>query len=631
VVTDNFNFFIPVEIVKGSKPGQEMKIKGVCSSEVEDTDGEVLVPAGYDITPLLTSGFLNYNHQANKDASAIIGEPTKAEIRNDGKDLYIEGFLYSDSEEAKKVYKLAQVLEKNSPNRRLGFSIEGKALERDPLNEKRITKAKITGVAITPMPKNPNTLMNIVKGEYAEAFVELDKEEEKEMDKAMTAAMGEGVTSKESVDGGVKKFETLQKDIKNSTLKKSDVYDRIIEKYSLADNVEKAQKIYQLTLDFNKKLYNMEGNEVLSKALDNTFAFIDEHINILKSQVETKESETVADDLKKSEGLAEVGDVVNKNAENGGEIAPLSAQSGVAVAKSDEADVVKSEGLDSVFEKSLTTFIKSEIEKGNTADSIVDGMVMKGMDAEFCSTLVKGCVEEMSALKENGGETSTLQKGEEGTAVKGTEETITLEGQALKPAVLQEDFDKTLELVKGEMQTSFQKGQIDFATRLQSKFEAFGNIVKSLKDEINLVKGENKTTKDSLGTLQTENEQLKKSLSDAQGAIEGFAKTPHPLKSVVTAKAVEKFENQNIQKSQTSAQVRVLDLNDKAHAEYLLDTLTNEFQKATKSGSIEKSDTNDPLGNAVMDLAMTRKISNRSLQDIDTVLTGLNIKVVNNE
>lgn len=164
-LVEEFSFFIPATFEKGKGKNELMRIKGIASSLAEDTDGETLDPAGFDLTPLLTKGFFNWDHQAKKTASAIIGEPDFAKIVNNGKQLYVEGFLYADSSEAQATYDLAVVLEKNSPTRRLGFSIEGQVIEKDPLNPKWIKKARITSIAITPMPKNPNTLLQVMKGE----------------------------------------------------------------------------------------------------------------------------------------------------------------------------------------------------------------------------------------------------------------------------------------------------------------------------------------------------------------------------------------------------------------------------------------------------------------------------------
>lgn len=174
----NFNFWVPLEISKGKdKKGEEvMRIGGIASTGHEDSDEETLETAGFDVKPLLKSGFLNYHHMQKSDPSAIIGEPTKAEITKKG--LYIEGTLYKDSPMAKKVYELAQLLEKSSSTRRLGFSIEGKATERDPMNPKRIIKASITGCAVTFSPKNSHTLAEIIKGDVESEPLEYDYTEE---------------------------------------------------------------------------------------------------------------------------------------------------------------------------------------------------------------------------------------------------------------------------------------------------------------------------------------------------------------------------------------------------------------------------------------------------------------------
>lgn len=161
----NFKFYLPVDFIKKGKDkaGNDiMRIKGVASTLDEDLDGQVLNPNGFDLDYFMNNGFLNWHHMGTKDPQALIGEPTKAEIINN--ELHIEGILYPFSETAKKVYELAEQLQNSPSKRRLGFSIEGKTIEEDPLNKNYIKKAKITGMAITPMPKNPSTFLDIMKG-----------------------------------------------------------------------------------------------------------------------------------------------------------------------------------------------------------------------------------------------------------------------------------------------------------------------------------------------------------------------------------------------------------------------------------------------------------------------------------
>lgn len=180
----DMNFFLPVDFekAKDKKTGKEiMKIKGIASTMDQDSEGEILEPIGFDLSRFMKIGFLNWNHQAKNagakgGAEAIVGEPTLAKITPKG-ELYVEGQLYSGHPLATSIWNLAEILEKNNSKRKLGFSIEGKALERDPMNPKRITKALLTGLAITHVPVNTNTYLDLVKGEQKDDFIEVEIEE----------------------------------------------------------------------------------------------------------------------------------------------------------------------------------------------------------------------------------------------------------------------------------------------------------------------------------------------------------------------------------------------------------------------------------------------------------------------
>jgi len=177
---NKFNFWVECDIEKGGQSGKdEMIVRGIASTADKDADQETLEPVGYILDRFLEYGFINYNHLGKSDASKIIGEPIDAQVTSDNK-FFVKGKLYN-TELGRSVYKLVNVLKKEKSKRKLGWSIEGRALERDPANEKRITKALITGVAITPNPINTNTYVDIVKGVQKEDFIPLafSKEETK--------------------------------------------------------------------------------------------------------------------------------------------------------------------------------------------------------------------------------------------------------------------------------------------------------------------------------------------------------------------------------------------------------------------------------------------------------------------
>lgn len=298
-ITDKFNFFVPLNIEKGKdKNGASvMKIAGVASTPQLDSDQEILEPKGFELKKFLKSGFVNYNHLAGKDPNAIIGEPTKAEIKNN--ELHIEAKLYGDNPVAKGVYQLAQVLEKNSDSRKLGYSIEGRATERDPNNPKRITKAVITGVAVTPSPKNPGTLLEICKGDtdsYSEFEYELfkgDDDQEYVMDvkdgdtritvdkdlviKAVMADGGETNfedTKKESLEGVKKNRKNNEQDSdiqekNDKPMNKGEIYVEIFSRFTT--NISKAHRVYGILEKIEKaknpEMKNLEiTEETISKA-----------------------------------------------------------------------------------------------------------------------------------------------------------------------------------------------------------------------------------------------------------------------------------------------------------------------------------------------------------------------------
>lgn len=142
----NFRFLLDADIEKGEHHGEPLRIiQGYASNSTEDRQGESLVQKGLDIIDFINHGFLNYDH----DNSHILGYPLPETHVNEAGFL-VKGVLL-DTPLATRIWDLALALKKSKAPRRIGFSIEGKVLQRDG---SRILKAKVFNVAITTNPVN---------------------------------------------------------------------------------------------------------------------------------------------------------------------------------------------------------------------------------------------------------------------------------------------------------------------------------------------------------------------------------------------------------------------------------------------------------------------------------------------
>lgn len=230
-----FNFWIPIQkAVKKTEQEDEMILEGIASTSREDLDGEFLDPTGFDLSYFNESGLVNYHHQSTQSPNSIIGEPIESRITPEG--LYVKVKLYKENPLAREVYESTKMLQNSSKKRRMGFSIEGQAQERDAKNPKRINRAKITGLAITFAPKNSDTFAEIVKGLQ--------------------------ITKTISTDGGGK---PLKKESLNKQLKISDVYKSIFENF-LGISINKAKKVFQLIKSVNGE--GMITDESIQKAFE---------------------------------------------------------------------------------------------------------------------------------------------------------------------------------------------------------------------------------------------------------------------------------------------------------------------------------------------------------------------------
>lgn len=157
---EKFNFFAPIQTFekgKDSEGSEIYKVGGLISDSSEDADNESLDYNGFDFSDF---NFINWNH--GKEPKDIIGEPDNWKIVP-GKGVYMEGTIYPDSEVGHQAVKLMKTLQKSKKGNKLGWSIEGQVIERDLVNRNKVTKAKITAVALCPFPKNGNTFADLIQ------------------------------------------------------------------------------------------------------------------------------------------------------------------------------------------------------------------------------------------------------------------------------------------------------------------------------------------------------------------------------------------------------------------------------------------------------------------------------------
>ena len=155
----SFAFDFDVEVFHKSGGAHPRRIAGFVSTENMDQQGETLIQAGLDFSHFLSKGWFNDNH--GRDTTDIVGWPESAELIEKGgkRGWWVEGHLL-ETEKATRLWELANALQKS--DRRLGFSVEGKILERQGSAGEIVAKALVKNVAITNSAVNDATRMDVL-------------------------------------------------------------------------------------------------------------------------------------------------------------------------------------------------------------------------------------------------------------------------------------------------------------------------------------------------------------------------------------------------------------------------------------------------------------------------------------
>lgn len=164
---ETFSRWCPFEVAKASPNGGDSepmtaRIGGIISMETVDQQGETLVQDGVDWGYFLDKGWFNYEHQSGPEN--VLGHPERVTSTSVGGKpaTRVEGVLYLAKPRAREIYETAQAMQKAKVDRRLGFSVEGQVVERDPSNHRRIKKARVLNVALTAHPVHPDARLELL-------------------------------------------------------------------------------------------------------------------------------------------------------------------------------------------------------------------------------------------------------------------------------------------------------------------------------------------------------------------------------------------------------------------------------------------------------------------------------------
>ena len=145
-----------------------MRIGGIVSTDRMDLEDEKIIQRGLDFGDFLKRGWFNDNH--GKGSTDVVGFPEGAKYVRKGTKLpngktakrpgwWAEGYLLN-TDKGRDLWQLAQSLQ-DTP-RKLGFSIEGKVVERDETRAHVVKRANVRHVAITHCPVNVDTELEVL-------------------------------------------------------------------------------------------------------------------------------------------------------------------------------------------------------------------------------------------------------------------------------------------------------------------------------------------------------------------------------------------------------------------------------------------------------------------------------------
>jgi len=173
-IDGKIDLFVPIDLegsIKKSNDNDTEKswyLRGFATTPDLDLQEDIVDPTGIDISHFKEQGYINYEHR--QGAEYIIGAPAEGTYIDPNVGLYVEAKLYKNNPYAKSIWDLANSIAKSGFNRKLGFSIEGYAKQRDKDDPRIIKSTYITNVAVTTNPANPNATWDAFMKSYLTGY-----------------------------------------------------------------------------------------------------------------------------------------------------------------------------------------------------------------------------------------------------------------------------------------------------------------------------------------------------------------------------------------------------------------------------------------------------------------------------
>lgn len=187
----------------------EAPFSAIMSTDDRDGQGDEVDQDGLEVEQFVKSGKFNYEH--GRGAAYVIGYPVSAEkvtLEGGRKATRVHGRLYLTKKLGLETYETMKAMSKSSGGRRMGLSVEGPVLQRDPVNRRRIVRSRVTNCAITDNPANTFARVDMVKSLTRQGYMlkaesgEFDEPKEDEDEDLPTPEDKEGDTPKAAEDPG---------------------------------------------------------------------------------------------------------------------------------------------------------------------------------------------------------------------------------------------------------------------------------------------------------------------------------------------------------------------------------------------------------------------------------------------